>query len=120
MASNGTTNALLTAHLSSHDGNELDVFVEHAGDPLPLRSTNLVATATDGAGEAKAIPMACAPREERPAGEPDGVCSHYVGKAPWIRGGEALQVEASLDVPEGRETFVWRDFDPKRYAHHED
>lgn len=50
IASDGFIDALLTAHLSSKTGNELDVFVEKAGTPLALTTMELHATAeVDGA-----------------------------------------------------------------------
>lgn len=45
LASDGTFNAQLTAHLSSKDGNELDIFVEDKDGPFALTSKSLVASA---------------------------------------------------------------------------
>lgn len=124
MASDGTTEALLTAHLSSKSGNELDVFVERKGKPFAIRATTMTALAKTPAGEDKPIAFACAPRDERPAAEPDDVCSHFVAKTPWMKTGETLVVKAELPVrerePSTSSTFVWREFEARRYAHHEE
>ena len=55
----------------------------------------------------------------RRAGDPEGQCSHFVAKAPWITPGQPLRVESTLPL-ETSTDFVWRDFEAKRYAHHED
>ena len=120
MASDGTTEALLTAHLSSKTGNELDVFVERKGRPFAVAATTMTALAKTAAGEDKRIAFECAPRDERPSNEPDDVCSHFVAKAPWMKTGEMLLVKADLPVSERKDasTFVWREFEAHRYAHH--
>ena len=120
MASDGKIAALLTAHLSSKDGNELDVFVEQKGEPHALTAATLTAEAVIGGGERRSLTFACAPANERPFAEPDGMCSHYVATAPWMRSGDVLRVDASLPVGDSRVAMVWRDFEPKKYAHHED
>lgn len=114
IASNGLVEALLTAHLSSKTGNELDVFVEKSGSPLALTTTELHAVAHVGT-EAKQIDVACAPAEERPKDERDG-CSHFVARAEWLRPGQAIRVETEL--PLRRAAYVWRGFEAIRYAHH--
>lgn len=122
MASDGTTTALLTAHLSPSTGNELDIFVERKGSPFAVPATTMTALAKTPAGEDKKIAFECAPRDERPAAEPDDVCSHFVAKAPWMKTGEMLLVKADLPVNERTDssTFVWREFEARRYAHHEE
>src|SRR5258708_6716714 len=45
IASNGAVEALLTSHLSSKTGNELDIFVEKGGAPLALTTTKIAASA---------------------------------------------------------------------------
>ncbi|MBX3193063.1 MAG: hypothetical protein KF819_39125 [Labilithrix sp.] len=120
MASNGTIDALLTAHLSSKNGNELDVFVEQKGAPHALDVTTLEAVARSASGEVQTMELSCAPRDERPAAEPEGKCSHFVATAGWMKPGERLRVEASLPFGDRRVAMVWRDFEPKKYAHHED
>lgn len=118
-AFDGKVAALLTSHLSSKTGNELDVFVEEAGAPRALPVTKLTATVT-GAAEPRTLTFECAPADERPAGEKEGTCSHFVAKAAWMTTSDRLRVEAALPLGDREQRFVWRDFDPKRYAHHEE
>ena len=120
LASDGTYNALLTAHLSSKEGNELDIFVEDKDGPFALTSRSLTATARASEGEPRTLTFECAPPNERPAAEAAGTCSHYVAKAPWIQVGHALRVETSLTVGERAVPMVWREFEPRKYAHHEE
>ena len=117
IASDGFIEALLTAHLSSKTGNELDVFVEKAGAPLALTTTELraIADAPDGRKE---LAFECAPREERPEGEREGTCSHFVARAPWVRPGEPIRVATTLPLRRGDIEYVWRGFEAMRYAHH--
>ncbi|MBX3209416.1 MAG: hypothetical protein KF764_30565 [Labilithrix sp.] len=117
IASNGVVDALLTSHLSSTDGNELDVFVEKNGVPLALTTTRLEATA-HLRGEARVLAFACAPDDERPAGEAAGTCSHFVARAAWMTPEDRLEVATSLPLLRGDVAYTWRDFDPRRYAHH--
>lgn len=120
LASDGTYNALLTAHLSAKDGNELDIFVEDKDGPHALTAKTLEAMAQVGDGEKRTVTFACAPADERPAKEAEGTCSHYVAKVPWMRVGEKLRVETALPVGNARVAMVWRDFEAKKYAHHEE
>ena len=120
LASDGTYNALLTAHLSAKDGNELDIFVEDKDGPYALTAKTLTATAKGPDGESKTLVLDCAPANERPAAEAPGTCSHYVTKAPWVRVGENMRVETSLPVGERSVPMVWRDFEARKYAHHEE
>jgi hypothetical protein len=117
IASDGFIDALLTAHLSSKTGNELDVFVEKAGTPLALTTTELRATAVVG-GAPQELAFECAPRDERPADEVDGTCSHFVARAPWVRPGEPIRVATTLPLRRGDIAYVWRGFEALRYAHH--
>ena len=120
MASDGTYNALLTAHLSAKDGNELDVFVEDKDGPHALAAKTLEAVAQIGEGERKTASFECAPASERPAREAAGTCSHYVAKAAWMRVGEVLVVTMSLPVGDRAIAMTWRDFEARKYAHHEE
>lgn len=117
IASDGFIDALLTAHLSSKTGNELDVFVEKAGAPLALTTTELRAQA-EVSGAQKELTFECAPREERPADEREGTCSHFVARAGWMRPGQDVRVETMLPLRRGDIAYVWRSFEPMRYAHH--
>lgn len=119
IASNGAVDALLTSHLSSKSGNELDVFVEKDGKPLALTTTKLDARAKSAAtGSEKALSFECAPEEERPAGEKAGTCSHFVARAAWMSPDDRLEVATSLPLLSGDIAYTWRSFDPKKYAHH--
>jgi hypothetical protein len=117
IASDGWVDALLTAHLSSKAGNELDVFVENKGEPLALYTTKLEATAMVR-GEKRPLYFDCAPKDERPANEAEGTCSHFVARAGFITPEDMLRVEASLPLKTGDVPYVWRAFNPKKYAHH--
>lgn len=119
IASNGVVDALLTSHLSSKSGNELDVFVEKNGAPLALNVTTLrmKARAAKGA-EDKTLELACAPADERPANEAGGTCSHFVAAAPWMKNDDRLEVQVTLPLLSGETPYTWRRFDPLRYAHH--
>jgi hypothetical protein len=120
IASNGAVEALLTSHLSSKSGNELDVFVEKDGKPLALTTTKLDAKAKsskDG-GDAKTLMFECAPEDERPAGEKAGTCSHFVARAAWMNPQDRLEVATNLPLLSGDIAYTWRSFDPKKYAHH--
>ena len=60
-------------------------------------------------------------RSERPKGEKPGTCSHFVAKAPWMKPTDKLYVAAKVTLPgEGEVTVRWKDFNPKKFAHHED
>jgi hypothetical protein len=120
MASDGSYNALLTAHLSAKDGNELDIFVEDKDGPYALKAKTLEAVAQVGAGEKKTVSFECAPANERPAKEAEGTCSHYVAKTPWMRTGETMRVETTINVGDHGVAMTWRDFEARKYAHHEE
>ena len=120
MASDGSYNALLTAHLSAKDGNELDIFVEDKDGPFALKAKTLEAVAQAGEGEKRVVSFACAPADERPAHEADGTCSHYVAKTPWLRVGQMLRVDSTIPVSDRGVAMTWRDFEARRYAHHEE
>lgn len=117
IASNGVVDALLTSHLSAAHGNELDVFIEKGGAPLALTTTRLSARAHIGGAERR-LDFACAPDDERPAGEAAGTCSHFVARAAWMSPDDRLEVATSLPLLAGDVTYTWRSFDPRRYAHH--
>ena len=111
MASDGTTSALLTAHLSP-EGNELDIFFERNGAPHALDAKTIVATIEDPTGNpSRDVTFECAPADERPKDERAGTCSHYVTKVPWMSRTQTLKVTSTV--------FVWRDFVPLTYAHHD-
>ncbi len=120
----GKHHALLTAHLSSKEGNELDVFFETTDEkspqPVAIPAESLIGYARVGDGEPKKLEFTCAPAGERPKGERPGTCSHFVAKAPWMRPTDKLTVMVRAPMAEGTYRIEWKDFDPKKYAHHED
>lgn len=120
LASDGSYNALLTSHLSAKDGNELDVFVEDKDGPYALDVKELEAVARAGEGDKITVSFSCAPAHERPANEADGKCSHFVAKTPWMRVGVVLRVETALPIGDKTIAMVWREYEPRKYAHHEE
>jgi hypothetical protein len=79
--------ALLTAHLSSKDGNELDMFFETQDDknPIPVAipvESFKAQVRVGGQDQAKEVKFEPAPKEERPKGEREGTCSHFIAKVP--------------------------------------
>ncbi len=119
----GKYHAGLTAHLSSKEGNELDIFLEtQAKDPkpvaIPLESFD--AEAKTAAGEIKPLKFEAAPADERPKDEKPGTCSHFVAKTPWLAPTEEIDVVAKLMLDGKEATIRWSKFVPKKYAHHED
>ena len=110
----------LTAHLSSKTGNELDVFLETADDahkPTPLPLAQLTAKAKTANGTEYELIFEPAEPDER-KDDPPGKCSHFVAKAPWMKPEEVLTVTAVIEVEGRRQTVVWPDFLPQKYAHH--
>ena len=116
----GPYHAGLTAHLSKKEGNELDIVFETADKepkPLPLPLTKLTARATrTGDEKTYTLEFEPAPKDER-KDDPDGKCSHFTAKAPWIKHEDMLTVTliTSLDGEEKR--VLWLDFNPKKFAH---
>jgi hypothetical protein len=120
IASNGVVDALLTSHLSSRGGNELDIFIEKGGAPLALTISSLPARARVAPGAVQVLDFECAPSAERPAAEPSGRCSHFVARATWMTPGDRLEVATTLPLLSGEIVYTWRRFDPRRYAHYVD
>ncbi len=122
----GKYHALLTAHLSSKDGNELDIFIETAtenpeqakpvGLPLASFKAKVSRAGDDKLYEVEFTP---APMEERKDDKP-GTCSHFVGKAPWMKKEDTLDVVATIPMGGKDELAHWKEFSPAKYAHHED
>jgi len=114
--------AALTAHLSSKDGNELDIFFETADEahkPVPLPLAKFNAQAVYGAGKEYVLEFEPAPLDER-KGDPDGKCSHFVAKAGWMKPEDQLTIIAIVDIDGKLVTLEWNDFNPKKFAHHID
>lgn len=123
IADAGDYHFLLTAHLDKA-GNELDVFVETpvSKDPQPvaLPIKSFTAQATVGDGEAQTLTFEPAPPDERPTGEGDEKCSHFVAKAGWMKPEDTLYVVARITVDGKELTARWENFVPSKYAHHHD
>lgn len=122
LADAGPYHAALTAHLSKKDGNELDLFFETAGKepkPVPLPLAKVTATAATADGKAHELVFEPAPKEER-KGDPDGQCSHFVAKAPWMTADDILTVTATVEVKGRDRPATWKGFRPRKYAHHDD
>jgi hypothetical protein len=114
--------AALTAHLSSKDGNELDIFFESSDEehkPVPLPLTKLTATAKTADGKEHTLEFEPAPKEER-KDDPDGKCSHFVAKAGWMKPTDTLSVTLTMEINGKPEPVTWNDFNPQKYAHHID
>jgi hypothetical protein len=123
IADAGEYHALLTAHLSPK-GNELDIFFETTDDapkPVAIPLTRLTAFARNiGEGEPRELTFEPAPADERPKGEKEGTCSHFVAKAPWMKPDDSLTVILNLELGGRRHRVEWKPFIPKKYAHHEE
>ncbi|MDB5308604.1 MAG: hypothetical protein JWO38_2806 [Gemmataceae bacterium] len=123
LADAGPYHAALTAHLSSKEGNELDVLFETADDkapqPVPLPLAKVTATARTADGKEHPLVFEPAPMDERKT-DPAGKCSHFVAKAPWMSPADVLTVSATVEI-EGKPRHVeWKAFNPKKYAHHKE
>ena len=121
IADAGPVHALLTAHLAAA-GNELDIFFETPVDkdpqPVAIAVESFEAQATAGEGESQTLTFEPAPADERPVGEKAGSCSHFVAKAPWMKAEDDLLVVAKFTL-DGKEVVGrWKNFNPKKYAHH--
>lgn len=117
--------ALLTAHLSSKDGNELDIFFETPDEKKPTPVAIPVESLTAhiraaGADEAREARFEPAPMAERPSGEKAGACSHFVAKVPWMKADATLNVVVPLTLEGDRYRITWDNFNPRKYAHHQD
>jgi hypothetical protein len=108
----------LTAHLSRKDGNELDLVIETTdGKPAPLPLTKVTAKAKR-AGDAAEYDLLFepAPKDER-KDDPDGTCSRFTAKAPWMKADDTLTVTATIEADGKRYPVEWAEFNPKKYAH---
>jgi len=116
--------ALLTAHLSPK-GNELDIFFETQDDKNPTPSAISIESfkafvTVAGEDQAKEVKFEPAPAEERPKGEKTGSCSHFVATVPWMKASDSLSIVVLLELEGERYRISWKNFNPKKYAHHEE
>jgi hypothetical protein len=122
LADAGPYHAALTAHLSQKDGNELDVFFETTDTPpkpAPQALEKFTATAKTADGKEHRLDFEPAELKER-KDDPAGKCSHFVAKAPWMKAEDVLSVAATATIDGKPALIEWKDFNPKKYAHHED
>lgn len=120
LADAGPYHAALTAHLSAKEGNELDIFFETLTEPVkpvPLPLAKFTATAKTADGMTQPLTFEPAPLEER-KGDPEGKCSHFVAKAPWMKPDGMITVIAAVKIDGKPTTIEWKNFNPKKYAHH--
>jgi hypothetical protein len=120
LADFGPHHAGLTAHLSKKEGNELDVVFETADKepkPLPLPLTKLTAKATrTGDDKEYALEFEPAEKDER-KDDPEGKCSRFTAKAPWIKHEDKLTVVLTVTLDGQVKKPIWTDFNPKQFAH---
>jgi hypothetical protein len=123
IADAGKHHALLTAHLSPK-GNELDIFFEtdkKEPGPVAIPIASFKAFARRQSGDVKELLFECAPASERPQGEKEGTCSHFVARAPWLKREEVLELTIpSLKIGGGTFQVQWKGFTPGKYAHHDE
>jgi hypothetical protein len=116
----GPYHAGLTAHLSKKEGNELDIVFETADKepkPLPLPLTKLTAKATR-AGDDKEYTLEFEPEEKKERkDDPEGKCSKFTAKAPWIKHEDMLTVVLTVTLDGQVKKTIWTDFNPKKFAH---
>lgn len=113
----GNRLVMLTAHLAA-GGNELDIYFEdRERQPSALGDQPIEAIVYTRGGE-RAIKFECAPADERPAGEPAGMCSHFVAKTPWLVADETVKIAGRVTSAEGTVAMRWQGFKPGKYAHH--
>jgi hypothetical protein len=122
LADAGHYHAGLAAHLSTKEGNELDVLFETADKepkPVPLPLTGFKATAKTADGKEHVLEFEPAPKNER-KDDPDAKCSHFSAKAGWMKHADVLTVTATVDIHGKPTPIEWKGFNPKKYAHHDE
>jgi hypothetical protein len=112
--------AALTAHLSEKDGNELHAFFETVSDPpKPVRLSliSFKAFARTADGTEREVEFDPAPKDQR-KDDPDGSCSHFVAKAPWMKPEDVLLIRGAAMVQAKLVPITWKDFSVKKYSQH--
>ena len=109
----------LTAHLSEKEGNELDLLFETMDkDPKPLtvpEKTKITARVTrKGDDKAYTLEFAPAEKDERKT-DPDGQCSRFTAKAPWMKADDELDVTVTIEGVDAK--IPWVKFLPSKYGH---
>jgi hypothetical protein len=120
----GPYHAGLTAHLSEKASeNELDMVFETVGKepkPLPLPLTKIVAKAKRE-GDTKEYDLTFEPDDPKERkGDPEGKCSRFTAKAPWMKPDDKLTVTATVEIEKTPRDLVWKNFNPKKYSHKHD
>jgi hypothetical protein len=121
LADYGKIHIGLTAHISKKDGNELDLVFETEDEkPAPQPFSKLTAKATRN-GEDKSYDLVFEPAEkEERKDDPEGRCSRYTAKAPWMKPDDILTVRLPIDLNGQEKIIPWVDFNPRKFAHHID
>jgi hypothetical protein len=112
----------LTAHLSQKEGNELDIVFQTISEPAksaPIDLANFKAVAKTADGTQHKLTFEPAPKDER-KDDPDGKCSRFSAKAPWMKAEDVLTVTAATTINGKPTTVEWKNFNPKKFAHHID
>lgn len=118
----GPYHAGLTAHLSSKEGNELDILIETADaahQPVPLPLAKLIAKAKSADGKEHELLFEPTELNER-KDDPPGKCSRFTAKVAWMKADELLTVTSTIEIDGKTHTVEWKDFNPKKYAHFEE
>ena len=117
----GPYHAKLSSHLSEKEGNELDINFETASvTPKPVAlELKAISAKAKRAGDDKEYDLTFepAPADERPKDEKPGTCSHYVAKAPFMKGTDILTVTMKVVIREKERTVTWENFDVKKFGH---
>ena len=116
----GPYHAGLTAELKEMEIDVVFETVEKTPKPVFLTAAKLTGKAFRADGKEWALEFEPAEKKERPH-DPDGKCSRYVAKVPWMKPDDKLTVSVTADIPMKDKTenkkIVWVDFVPKKFEH---
>jgi hypothetical protein len=119
----GPYHAGLTAHLSEKEGNELDMVFETVGKdpkPVPLPITKIVAKVKRESDQ-KEETLTFEPDDPKERkGDPEGKCSRFTAKVPWMKPDDSLTVTATVEIEKKPVDLVWKHFIPKKFSHKHD
>ncbi len=114
----GPYHAGLTAHLSSKEGNEVDVVfetLEHK--PVPIAADKLTGTAVkNGEDQKHQLVFEPAPKDER-KDDPDGKCSRFTAKTPWMKPDDTYTITVTAPLNGKDKPIPFVDFNPRKFAH---
>ncbi|HUR54667.1 MAG TPA: hypothetical protein VMZ71_11080 [Gemmataceae bacterium] len=114
----GPYHAGLTAHMSK-DENNIEIVMETQDKepkPVPLSQLSIMARVERAGDKTYDITFEPGPKEER-KGDPDGKCSRFEAKAPWMKPDDKLTVTAKIEIAGKVREVTWEDFNPKKYNH---